>query len=306
MPGSPKVRPPIHPNGDHTTIGNDRYVTSSILAHKPFVKQLKYIPHFRSQLLIDNLRCDQLAKSIDRDYSEDRDITDENADTAENFDNDDTYTDEPAITETDNVTESPPSEPPTERPHHTNYLNKWNILIFVVVALIALLWRESSKTLAKNINCDVSLLKNEFPEQNQLFWKTLKSGIESTVNKDPTIPSVFLVVYQDKDLIQKFANQIINFTQNCMETNLYKPVILTNAELSGAEVLRDYGNAIEQYRTQIADSGVLFVEDLNTVSNFERWFHFANRSNVHFHRYPAQLLGHFIPYATPYHRWSHV
>lgn len=114
--------------------------------------------------------------------------------------------------------------------------------------------------------CDVNALKQEFPQQKEHLWITIKSGIETTINRDPTKPSVFLFVYHDKRVVKKFTKQIIDMTQKCMETEHNAAVILNTNDMSTDDIQKDYGVAIQKYRQQMTKSGVLFVEDLNKVS----------------------------------------
>lgn len=216
------------------------------------------------------MRADHQTTTVaDRDYSEDRDVRQEDAVNVENSSDDEDTSKASAISETDNVLESAPIETPTENPIlHSDKSRTWpKHVIAIAVCILAILVALIVYQLRQPNTCNVSQLETKFPKQDEHFWTTLKIGIESTINKDPTVPSVFLFVYQDKELIERFASQIVELTQNCMHTKQNAPVILDNFNLSSGNIRTDYGNAIEQYKRRISDSGVLLVKDLNTVSS---------------------------------------
>lgn len=159
----------------------------------------------------------------------------------------------------------------------TTTSNHTNVKYFKISILVLLFspsiwyWFGTESTYQTTSNhrklCDINALKTEFPQQEDKFWKTIKSGIETTINVDPTKPSVFLLIYHDKNVVKKFTKTVIDVTQKCMETEHNEAVILNNNDMSTEDIRRDYGVAIKKYRQKMTESGVLFVEDLNKVSN---------------------------------------
>lgn len=138
------------------------------------------------------------------------------------------------------------------------------ILIYCCCALNEPI-NEDIKVDGNRKRCNVFRLVSEFPNQRNPIWKALKFGIETTINDDPTKPSIYLFVYNDPVTVSRFTSAVIRLTRNCMETRA-KPLVLGRDALSSTEMQKDYGVALEKYKPELSNSGVLLVNDLDQVS----------------------------------------
>lgn len=142
----------------------------------------------------------------------------------------------------------------------------------IVIVLSIVAWYSYNKQSYEDLEmegnrkrCHVSRLESQFPNQRKQIWTALKFGIETTINDDPTRPSIYLFVYNDPNTVSRFMSAVTQLTRNCMEAWV-DPLVLGRDQLSSSEMQNDYGVALEKYKPELSNSGVLLVNDIDRVS----------------------------------------
>lgn len=160
----------------------------------------------------------------------------------------------------------------TNHPKEIGLISKIILILFLILLSIFVTYTYVMPTTTNTdliiVNnrklCNLSRIESKFPNQNQKLWRAIKIGIETTINDDPTKPSVYLFVYNDGKTVSRFMEQIIYLARNCMETSI-DPIVLSRNDLSGIEMKNDYGVVIAEYQSKLLNSGVLLVNDLDQV-----------------------------------------
>ncbi|KAJ6633079.1 hypothetical protein Bhyg_16615 [Pseudolycoriella hygida] len=151
------------------------------------------------------------------------------------------------------------------------------ILLMVIVAVavfyIPSLRREVLAVSREPIQCSFDETGKMFPNQDEMLWKSLKSGVEGVLNNIPTKPSIFLFAYEDAKTVHKITQSIVQRTIQCMDSKA-NAVELNPGDLSYNEMKVDYGVVIAKYKNQLSKSGIMLINDLNKVpSDVARAFH---------------------------------
>lgn len=159
------------------------------------------------------------------------------------------------------------SEPFEARNNNSSY--KYVLLAMVLLVLAVIYYRympadDSTKYSTGKRPCEFDVLQKQFPNQDEKLWKSLKCGIESVLNDNPTKPSIYLLLYRDAST-EQMIDQITDRAIDCMGTNT-RPLKLNKSDFTSAEMEKDYGVAIAKFKPEIVKAGVLLVSDLNLIS----------------------------------------
>lgn len=107
-------------------------------------------------------------------------------------------------------------------------------------------------------NCSEMVeLKKEFPNQDQKLFKSLKAGIEATVNGHPPELSVFSLFSTDAKLIDSVMQEVIKVAKQCMNQT-QDPIVLTKEQLSN--------KLIEDYKDELIIRQIMVIEDIDQAS----------------------------------------
>lgn len=140
-------------------------------------------------------------------------------------------------------------------------------------------------TTPARINCNFDDIRSKLPEQDEYFWKTVKTGVEYVINNDPTAPSTYLLLYNDTLLAKKILREIINRIKTCMNTD-HDPIIIHSTDLETTAILKDHGNLITEYRDKLSRSQIMTIKDINELpGQIAQSFHyFCDEYNPVVHR----------------------
>lgn len=136
------------------------------------------------------------------------------------------------------------------------------IVVLLVLLYYAFFVRSSSQLPTKFQCLDFKeQLPKQFTHQDELLWKSLKIGIENVLNKKPSKPSVFLLAYNDIETSRNVMEKILNATANCMKSQ--DPIKLDGESFATEAMIKDYGEIIAKYQTQLEHNGIMYVSDIN-------------------------------------------
>lgn len=117
-------------------------------------------------------------------------------------------------------------------------------------------------------NCTViNKFAIKYPQQNKLFWRTIKVNVDHVLRDEPPQPAVIVFVYDGKDsiAIQKMINQLSEVIHSCFDTQA-RPLLLSSKDFNKPDMIKDYGVAISTYREQLEKSVVMFVHGIQDIS----------------------------------------
>lgn len=99
-------------------------------------------------------------------------------------------------------------------------------------------------------NCsELMELNKKFPNQDKKLFKSLRFGVEATVNHKPPEPTVFSLFSTDEMLIDKLMEKVVKITQQCIHQQ-QDPLILTIDHLSD-KMITDYEHELRQRNIMI-------------------------------------------------------
>lgn len=94
-------------------------------------------------------------------------------------------------------------------------------------------------------NCSELMdLNKKFPNQDKKLFKSLRSGVEATVNHKPPELTVFSLFSTDESLIDKLMERVIEITKQCIHQS-QDPIVLTVDHLS-EKMITDYEHELKQ------------------------------------------------------------
>lgn len=100
------------------------------------------------------------------------------------------------------------------------------------------------------INCSKFMeLESEFPNQDRKLFKSLKTGIEGTVNGKPPVPSVFSLFSTDAELRERILKEVIKVTMRCINQK-QDPIELHKEHLS-SKLVQDYKDELMKRKIMI-------------------------------------------------------
>lgn len=149
-----------------------------------------------------------------------------------------------------------------ERPTGNN-----NMMIAVIVIIfIAFTYVYMSRSPQENvekvepqkIDCSKFIaLDEKFPNQDKKLFKSLKVGIEGTVNGEPPELSVFALFSTDENLIDKFMQEVVKVAKQCMNQS-QDPLSLTNEQL-GSQM-------VEDYKEELTKRNIMIISNIEEAS----------------------------------------
>lgn len=92
-------------------------------------------------------------------------------------------------------------------------------------------------------------LNKRFPNQDKKLFKSLRFGVEATVNHKPPEPTVFSLFSTDESLIEKLMERVVEITQQCIHQQ-QDPIVLTTDHLS-EKIITDYEYELKQRNIMI-------------------------------------------------------
>lgn len=93
-------------------------------------------------------------------------------------------------------------------------------------------------------NCsELMELNKNFPNQDKKLFKSLRFGVEATVNHKPPEPTVFSLFSTDESLIDKLMEKVVKITQQCIHQQ-QDPLVLTINHLSD-KIITDYEHELK-------------------------------------------------------------
>lgn len=126
-------------------------------------------------------------------------------------------------------------------------------LLVVIVAIVVFAPSKAPTHLmsqAFKANCsELMELNKKFPNQDKKLFKSLRSGVEATVNHKPPEPTVFSLFSTDESLIDKLMENVVKLTQQCIHQQ-QDPLILTIDHLSD-KIITDYEHELRQRNIMI-------------------------------------------------------
>lgn len=136
--------------------------------------------------------------------------------------------------------------------------------MIVVVAILFTLSSNKSevsindKSPIVKIDCSkLTALVNRFPNQDQKLFKSLKVGIEGTVNEKPPELAVFSLFSTDENLIENVLQEVVKIAKQCLKQT-EDPLVLDNAHLGS--------KMVEMYSEELAKRNIMIISNLEKAS----------------------------------------
>lgn len=194
-------------------------------------------------------------------------------------------------------------------------MSSW-IIVAIVCAIIATLYfflvENNSEDLihSEKINCSKFMdLQLKFPNQDKKLFKSLRSGIEGTINGEPNVPSVFSLFSTDDQLMERMMKEVIKVTMLCInQTN--DPISLNNEHLS-SKLVSDYKDELMKRNIMIINNvNEAAPADVTTLHSFCDTFNPVWPKSIIFltMKVPQAPVGKPVEYITNYlnNRWKSI
>ncbi|XP_016955811.1 uncharacterized protein LOC108028464 [Drosophila biarmipes] len=110
--------------------------------------------------------------------------------------------------------------------------------------------------------CAFKDLRQNNPQQPEIVWRALQTGVEGLINKRDKHPSVFLFLHQDPKL-QKLIDAIAVEASACYGGP--RQLIHMKKEDFGPD-MKDHGLAIERFKAKVKDGKVFLIVNLNDIA----------------------------------------
>jgi hypothetical protein len=136
----------------------------------------------------------------------------------------------------------------------------------VVAAAVLIFKYKKTEPIPISIDCSTFMsLKEKYPNQDKMLFKSLKSGVEGIYNRKPIVPSVFTLFSTDEKLIQSIMNEIIVTTKECINQD-NNPISLTPDDLNTESFINDNTKIIGEYKQKLNESTILLLNNIDRVS----------------------------------------
>jgi hypothetical protein len=148
---------------------------------------------------------------------------------------------------------------PTQITQGTTMLNQKGFWIIVMIVLVAVVLGCSFKKSndGAQIQCDCSRLmdlQKDFPNQDKKLFKSLKTGVEATINGKPPEPTVFSIFSTDENVLHKVIDEIIGATLKCINQS-GDPLSLNKDQLND--------KMIDNYKEELVKRKILIINNVN-------------------------------------------
>ncbi|EDX11122.1 uncharacterized protein LOC6738737 [Drosophila simulans] len=152
---------------------------------------------------------------------------------------------------------------PSSRQEHHRSINEPHNSIGIKLALAGVLFGLMvvygyGSSIIEEKQCGFKDLRPKYPQQQEKVWRALQKGIEGLINKRDKHPSVFLFLHQDPKL-EKLIDEIAVEASMCFGGP--RKLIHMNKEH-----MKEYGLAIEQFKSKINDGKVFLIVNLNEIA----------------------------------------
>lgn len=175
------------------------------------------------------------------------------------------------VTPLKNLRKTPVPEKPVASSSSTSYIL---VIAFLVILCAITLYsfrpspsENSPSRFNQNvINCSQFIeLDEKFPYQDKKLFKSLKIGIEGTVNKQPAQPSVFAFFSTDQNTLNVFMDEIVKITKLCIQQS-NDPINLTNGDLNTQRFFDDHSKLIQDYKEELNKRSIMIVNNVDRLS----------------------------------------
>lgn len=132
--------------------------------------------------------------------------------------------------------------------------------MLVSAAVLGLFFNKANKVSEIPTLCDCTQLmnlQNSFPNQDKKLFKSLRAGIEATINGKPPEPTVFSLFSTDENVLHEVIERIIGTTLKCINQS-EDPITLNKDQLND--------KMIDNYKEELMKRKVLIIKDVNDAS----------------------------------------
>lgn len=185
------------------------------------------------------------------------------------------------------------------------------IILFIFVSIVAFKCFGGTKEQepVKKISCsEFMTLRDSFPDQDKKLFKSLKTGVESTLNK-PSEPSVFSLFSTDENLINIFMTNVISATKSCLNST-ESHISLTSDQLNDKLITNYKDELVKKKVMVIANVDEASPESATSLHSFCDTFNPVSSDSVIFLtiHVPSHPTGKHVEYITNYlqNRWKNL
>lgn len=147
--------------------------------------------------------------------------------------------------------------------------NNWVLIVIALSAVLVSLCikyipgaAEKERRIA---DCSAFLNMHQFQNQDNILWKSLKSGIEGTFNSSiKPQPSIFALFSNDKDTMDNIMREIIDITKKCIDSTK-EPINLSKTDLSSNELQEDHTKLILKFKGELEKREIMIINDIDKV-----------------------------------------
>lgn len=161
-----------------------------------------------------------------------------------------------------------PAPPISSKENSSQSNNKTMWIIAVLVIICAIIVVPLFKTdesdsynqqTVKKVNCSEFMdLQKEFPKLDVKLFKSLRTGVEATLNGKPPEPTVFSLFSTDENVMHDVIAKIIRVTRKCIHQD-EDPITLNKHHLND--------KIVEMYKEELMKRTIMIVNNVNDASS---------------------------------------